>query len=102
MKKCYFAFFAALFVGVLMAAPKQNTDAEISKETSRNELRYAGVFPDSVKTIAFISPASYPGSVAHRRGIELIGKAGYKVKVLPHAFTKPENGQRSAPLADRF
>ena len=102
MKKCYLVFFAALFVGLLTAAPKSSTDAEISKETSRNELRYARVFPENVKTIAFISPASYPGSKAHRRGIELVEAAGYKVKVMPHAFTKPVKGQRSAPLADRL
>lgn len=101
----------ALFAGmVTFAAPKQSNDAEISKETSRNELRYAGVFPENVKTIAFISPASYPGSKAHRRGIELVEKAGYKVKVFPHAFTKPEKAKQtksggrygSAPLADRL
>lgn len=85
------------------AAPARNTgDAEISEERSTDELRYKSVFPDGVKTIAFISPASYPGSASHKRGIELVEKAGYKVKIMPHAFTKPEKGQRSAPLADRL
>ena len=102
MKKLCITIFVAMFVGTAAAAPKQNRDAEISKETSRNELRYAGVFPDNVKTIAFISPASYPGGKAHRRGIELVKKAGYRVKVFPHAFTKPEKGKKSAPLADRL
>ena len=111
MKKLYLVVLAAVFAGTVVAAPKQSGDAEISKETSRNEQRYAGVFPENVKTIAFISPASYPGGKAHRRGIELVKKAGYKVKVFPHAFTKPEKGQRtksgstrysSAPLADRL
>lgn len=112
MKKRCLMVFAALFAAaVSVAAPKQSSDAEISKETSRNEQRYAGVFPDNVKTIAFISPASYPGSKAHRRGIELVEKAGYKVKVLPHAFTKPDKSKQSqtgatrygsAPLADRL
>ena len=93
-----------------VAAPKSGGDAEISKETSRDEKRYVGVLPDNVKTVAFISPASYPGSKAHRRGIELLEKSGYKVKVFPHAFTKPEKVQQtksgrrygSAPLADRL
>lgn len=110
MKKFYLMVFAAVFAVSAVAAPKRSTDAEISEETSRDELRYAGVFPDNVKTIAFISPASYPGSKAHRRGIELVKKAGYKVKVFPHAFTKPEKGQRtkgstrypSAPLDVRL
>ena len=111
MKKLYLMVFAAVFAVSASAAPKQSTDAEISKETSRDELRYVGVFPDNVKTIAFISPASYPGSKAHRRGIELVKKAGYKVKVMPNAFKKPEKVQQpksgspryaSAPLADRL
>ena len=102
MKKLHLTFFAAMFLVAAVAVPKSGTDAEISKETSGNELRYAGVFPDNVKTIAFISPASYPGSRAHRRGIELVEKAGYKVKVFPHAFTKPAKGEKTAPLADRL
>ncbi|MBP5531674.1 MAG: LD-carboxypeptidase [Lentisphaeria bacterium] len=111
MKKFYLMVFAAMLAFMSAAAPKQGTDAEIAKETSENELRYVGVFPDNVKTIAFISPASYPGSKAHRRGIVLIEKAGYKVKVMPHAFTKPEKSKQakagasrygSAPLADRL
>ena len=102
MKRCLVGLTLALFGAAMAAAPKSGGDAEISRETSRNELRYAGVFPDNVKTIAFISPASYPGSRSHRRGIELVEKAGYKVKVFPHAFTKPEKGKKSAPLADRL
>ena len=102
MKKLYLAVFCACLAVTAFAATKRNTDAEISKETSRDELRYVGVFPADVKTIAFISPASYPGNKAHHRGIELVEKAGYKVRVLPHAFTKPEKGKRSAPLADRL
>ena len=62
MKKLYLVVLAAVFAGTVVAAPKQSGDAEISKETSRNEQRYAGVFPENVKTIAFISPASYPGA----------------------------------------
>ena len=111
MKKFFLMVYAAVFAVSAVAAPKRSGDAEISKETSRDELRYAGVFPDNVKTIAFISPASYPGSKAHRRGIELVKKAGYKVKVMPNAFKKPEKVQQpkpgspryaSAPLADRL
>ena len=111
MKRLYLAFFGVCLAVSSVAAPKQGNDAEISKETSRDERRYVGVFPENVKTIGFISPASYPGGKAHRRGIELVEKAGYKVKVFPHAFTKPEKVQSakpgsprysSAPLADRL
>jgi len=102
MNKMFLTFAVMVAATASIAAPKQSVDAEISKETSRNELRYVGVLPDNVKTVGFISPASYPGGKAHRRGIELIEKAGYKVKVFPHAFTKPEKGKKSAPLADRL
>ena len=77
-------------------------DAELYQEQSKQETRFANVFPPGVKTIACISPASYPGSKLHRRGLELLKFAGYKVKVLPHAFTLPEPGQTSAPLKGRL
>ena len=105
MKKWFLAFSAVSMFFATQAAvavPRRSGDAEISPERSKNERRYAGVFPAGVKTIAFISPASYPGNASHRRGIELVEKAGYKVKVMPHAFTRPAKGQRSAPLADRL
>ena len=84
-----------------LAAAPISGDVETSAEISADELRYAGVFPPHVRTVAFISPGYYPGDAAHRRGIELVEKAGYRVKVMPNAFKKPEEGKRSAPLADR-
>lgn len=80
----------------------QSGDVETAAENSADDLRYAGVFPPHVKTIAFISPGYYPEDASHRRGIELVEKAGYKVKIMPNAFKKPEEGKRSAPLADRL
>ncbi len=77
-------------------------DAELHKEIQAGEQRYKGVFPPGVKTIAMIAPASYPGSKAHRRGIELIRAAGYKVKIGKHAFDKPPKGETSAPLEARL
>ena len=85
-----------------LAAPPIPGDVETSEEIQTDELRYAGVFPPHVGTVAFISPGYYPGEAAHRRGIELVEKAGYKVKVMPNAFKKPEEGKRSAPLEDRL
>jgi muramoyltetrapeptide carboxypeptidase len=95
---------AALAAAVMAvpAAPAAEGDAELSAETSKDEFRYAGVFPDGVETVACISPASYPGNPKHRRGVELLEKAGLKVKVMPHAFTRPEPGKGAAPLADRL
>ena len=77
-------------------------DAEIFAEKLTDETRYAGVFPDKVKTIVCISPASYPGNPSHRRGVALLKKAGYKVKIMPHAFEEPEPGKTGAPLAHRL
>ena len=88
--------------GAQSAATAISGDVELSAEIPADELRYAGVFPSHVRCIAFISPGYYPGEASHRRGIELVEKAGYKVKVMPNAFKKPEEGKRSAPLADRL
>ncbi|MBR0457736.1 MAG: LD-carboxypeptidase [Victivallales bacterium] len=77
-------------------------DAELHKEIKASEQRYAGVFPPEVKTIALISPASYPGSPSHKRGIELLRAAGYKIKLGAHAFDKPPKGKSSAPLEARL
>ena len=84
------------------AATAISQDVETSAEIPADELRYAGVFPSHVRSVAFISPGYYPGEASHRRGIELVEKAGYKVKVMPNAFKKPAEGKCSAPLADRL
>ncbi|MBQ9336530.1 MAG: LD-carboxypeptidase [Lentisphaeria bacterium] len=83
-------------------AKAESKDAELFSETLKNDKRFAGVFPANVKTIACISPASYPGSPSHRRGVELLKKAGYNVKVMPHAFEPAERGGTGAPLKDRL
>lgn len=92
----------AAAITVTAAAPAAEGDADLSAEMTEDEERFAGVFPDGVKTIACISPASYPGTPQHRRGVELLGKTGLKVKVMPHAFTMPERGKGPAPLACRL
>ena len=102
MKKMFWMCAAMAAAMAIPAAPAAESDAELSAEKSEDEFRYAGVFPDGVETVACISPASYPGNPRHRRGVELLEKAGLKVKVLPHAFTMPEEGKRSAPLACRL
>ncbi|MBQ9338473.1 MAG: LD-carboxypeptidase [Lentisphaeria bacterium] len=80
----------------------ETKDAEIFDEILNDETRFTGVFPEGVKTIACISPASYPGNPSHRRGVELLKKAGYNVKVMPHAFDPAEPGGTGAPLKDRL
>ena len=84
------------------ARKKVTEDAELHAEKLQDEQRFKGVFPPDVKTIACLSPASYPGSKSHRRGMELLQKSGLKIKVMPHAFTKPEKGKTGAPLEDRL
>ena len=82
--------------------PELTQDPERHIEHSDNEQRLTGVFPPNVKTIACITPASYPGSPLHKRGLELLKHAGLNVKIMPHAFDKPEPGQVAAPLAGRL
>ena len=101
MNKLMMVLAQLLSLGVLANAAAAQ-DAELYKERSKKEQRFANTFPPGVKTIACISPASYPGSSLHRRGVELLKQAGYKVKVLPHAFTPPEPGKSGAPLKDRL
>ena len=98
---------ARMLAGLLLGAGLLLTadaapDAELHPERLRDELRFAGVFPPGVKTVSFISPASYPGSPSHLRGLELLKKSGLKVKVLPHAFAKPEPGKKAAALEVRL
>ena len=102
MDKMFWMCAVLAAVMPVSAAPAAEGDAELSAEKSEDEFRYAGVFPDGVETVACISPASYPGKTNHRRGVELLEKAGLKVKVLPHAFTMPEEGKRAAPLTCRL
>ena len=102
MHKTFWMCAALAAAMALPAAPAAEGDAELSAETSEDEFRYAGVFPDGVGTVACISPASYPGNPKHRRGVELLEKAGLEVKVMPHAFARPEPGKKSAPLAYRL
>ena len=81
----------------LAAAPAREADPEAVGTTGKNARRqreYRGVFP--VRTIAVITPASYPGSRANRMGVELLKKASYNVKVLPHAFEKPSPEKMAA------
>ena len=96
--------FLIMLGSVLSLIPGLTTaqDAELHQEKSKQENRFAGVFPPGVRTIACITPASYPGSKLHHRGMELLKKVGYKVKVMPHAFTKPAKGEKTSPVEGRL
>lgn len=96
-------FCAVMMTAVVCDAKPQPAvqDAEIHKETSKNERRFVGILPPEVKTVAFISPGSYPGGKAHKRGIDLLKKAGYNVKVMPNAFVRQKKIAQ-APLEGRL
>ena len=90
---------ALLSALTLAAAPEKKADKGTKKaetdpeavsaggKSARQKRDYRGVFP--VKTIAVITPASYPGTKSNRRGVELLKEASYNVKVMPHVFQKP-------------
>lgn len=103
MKKL-FSLMCALSMILVCEGQKVKTerpDAEIQKEVLKNEKRFVGILPPDVKTVAFIAPGSYPGAKAHKRGIELLKNAGYKVKVMPNAFVRQEKVAQ-APLEGRL
>lgn len=104
MKSPIFGLASALVFAMETAASGAAApDAELFAEELADERRYAEVLPAGVKTVACISPASYPGRPSHRRGLELLEKAGYKLKIMPNAFKAPqEPGATGAPLADRL
>ena len=104
MKISRFGMVSAVMLAVeAVSSGAPANDAEIFAEKLTDERRYAGVFPAEVKTIGCISPASYPGNPSHRRGVALLNKAGYKVKIMPNAFKEPQTpGATGAPLADRL
>lgn len=89
MRKLCFILMVLIAGLCVSAAPANQSDPEIVKSKG-GERNYTGIFPASVKTIAVITPASYPNVKYTQAGIDLLRKAGYKVKVYPNVFTKPE------------
>lgn len=70
-------------------AAAAGTDAEVFDDGGLIR-DYTGVYPPCVKTIAVITPASVPDPVTTGAGIELLRRAGYRVKVYPHVFDGAE------------
>lgn len=89
-----------LFLCGCTSVQEQN-DAELFDSINKDMKRITGAMPPSVKTIACISPGSYPGSPSHKLGIELLRRAGYNVKIMPHAFVRQQKIKR-APLKGRL
>lgn len=104
MKKMYLFFVVLIAALTAAAAGGGQSDPEIVKSKGA-ERNYAGIFPAHIKNIAVITPASYPNVKYTQKGIELLRKAGYKVKVAPNVFTRPEgvekNSYKAIPVALR-
>ena len=83
---------------VLPAAPAKNSDPEILS-TKGGKRNYQGVYPPHVKTIAVITPGSYPNPKTANAGIALLRKAGYKVKVYPNVFSRPDGVEKNRYLS---
>ena len=65
--------------------------------------KLVGVFPENIKCIAVLSPASKPGEKNIRKGIAMLEKAGIKVKLMPHSFEGAAGKKyASAPLEHRL
>ena len=62
------------------------------------ENRLAGIFPERIRTIALVAPAS-PGSSTQKvdRGIALLEKSGIRVKTMPNARIGEPAGYTSIP-----
>ena len=99
MKKTYF-LLSVILACSLHAAPAPR-DAEIFDPAEDNPKRCVGIMPPKVKTIACIAPGSHPGSRFHKKGVELLRQAGYKVKVMPHTFVRQKD-KAQAPLEGRL
>ena len=87
------AVISCIVPDMLFAAA--NDDPELFAHNHTEVSRYIGIMPPGVRTIACISPGSYPGRALHRKGIELLRQAGYKVKVMPHAFVRQKQIERA-------
>ena len=94
MKKNLLASMCALFALALSGAPKQ-ADPEAFAVKGKG-IDYTGVYPAHIKTIAVITPASYPEPKNFNAGVALLRAAGLKVKVYPSATLKPEGLAKSS------
>lgn len=94
MKKFLLLTLFSFCVAHLSSAPA-NADPEVFDVKGKN-IDYTGVYPAHIKTVAVITPASYPSPKSHNKGIELLRAAGMKVKVYPHASMVPENIKKNS------
>ena len=94
MKKILLTSMCALFALTLSGAPKQD-DPEAFAVKGKS-IDYTGIYPAHIKTIAVITPASYPEPKNFNAGVALLRAAGLNVKVYPSATLKPEGLAKSS------
>lgn len=94
MKKILLTGLCALFALTLSGAPKQE-DPEAFAVKGKG-IDYTGVYPAHIKTIAVITPASYPEPKNFNAGVALLRAAGLNVKVYPSATLKPAGLAKSS------
>ena len=91
MKKLVFIQLFAAVIS-LFAAEKKDISGKL-----------IGIFPENIKCVAILSPASKPKEAQIRRGIAMLEKAGIKVKLMPHSFEGASGkAYASAPLEHRI
>ena len=89
---------ALVLSSVCLFAARDNSDPEVFSSKGGKRC-FKGVYPAHVKTIAVITPGSYPNPKTANRGIALLRDAGYKVKVYPNVFNKPAGVEKNRYLS---
>lgn len=87
-----------MFAGSVLHAAAKDSDPEVFS-TKGGKRDYTGVYPAHVKTIAVITPASYPNPKNSKRGVKLMEQAGYKVKIYPNAYKRPAGVEKNRYLS---
>ena len=99
MQRILLCFLTAVFMAApLAAAPANDSDPEIIKPKGEKR-NFTGVYPDHVKTIAVITPGSYPNPKSLKSGVALLRKAGYKVKIYPNVLRRPDGVEKNRYLS---
>ena len=99
MHRILLCFLTAVFMAApLAAAPANDSDPEIIKPKGEKR-NFTGVYPDHVKTIAVITPGSYPNPKSLKSGVALLRKAGYKVKIYPNVLRRPDGVEKNRYLS---
>lgn len=93
MKKILWTTLFVFSLLALSAAPKDR-DPEVFAAKGKG-VDYTGVYPAHVRTVAVITPASYPAPRNFNAGIAKLKAAGLKVKIYPSALLKPEGVEKN-------